>query len=85
MARAAGGVTMGVADRRKGAVFSRVRRAAAVRRESRPAIGGASARAEDCGKNGEGFSQWLNSFKQVATARRRLGRGRRRRARRRFL
>jgi lytic murein transglycosylase len=30
------------------------------------AVGGASARAEDCGKNGEGFNQWLNSFKQVA-------------------
>ena len=30
------------------------------------ALGGAGARAEDCGKNGEGFSQWLNSFKQVA-------------------
>ena len=29
-------------------------------------LGGASARAEDCGKNGEGFSRWLNSFKQVA-------------------
>jgi len=31
------------------------------------AVGGASARAEDCGKNGEGFDRWLNSFKQVAT------------------
>src|SRR5271156_2289192 len=30
-------------------------------------LGGAGARAEDCGKNGEGFNRWLNSFKQVAT------------------
>ena len=29
-------------------------------------LGDAGARAEDCGKNGEGFSRWLNSFKQVA-------------------
>jgi lytic murein transglycosylase len=27
---------------------------------------GAPARAQDCGKNGEGFSAWLASFKQVA-------------------
>ena len=30
------------------------------------ALCGASARAEDCGHGPEGFSQWLNSFKQVA-------------------
>jgi lytic murein transglycosylase len=30
------------------------------------ALGTASARAEDCGKNGEGFNRWLDSFKQVA-------------------
>jgi lytic murein transglycosylase len=65
MARAAGGVTMRVADRREGAVFSRVRRAVAVAAIT-AAVGGASARAEDCGKNGEGFSKWLSSFKQVA-------------------
>jgi lytic murein transglycosylase len=29
-------------------------------------LGGASARAEVCGKSGEGFNEWLNSFKQVA-------------------
>ena len=62
MARAAGGVTMRVADRREGAVFSRVRRAVAVAAIT-AAVGGASARAEDCGKNGEGFSKWLSSFK----------------------
>src|SRR5271156_3980561 len=30
-------------------------------------LGGAGAHAEDCGKNGEGFSRWLSSFKHVAT------------------
>jgi membrane-bound lytic murein transglycosylase B len=27
---------------------------------------GASARAQDCGRNAEGFNAWLASFKQVA-------------------
>jgi lytic murein transglycosylase len=29
-------------------------------------LGAASARAEECGKSAEGFSQWLNGFKEVA-------------------
>jgi lytic murein transglycosylase len=29
-------------------------------------LGAASARAAECGKSGEGFSDWLNSFRQVA-------------------
>ena len=48
-------------------------------------LGGASARAEDCGKNGEGFSQWLNSFKQVAQGNGVSASARQRRSRRRIL
>ena len=65
MARAAGRVTLRAVDR-YAAPFS------AGSRELRPsaaaaaALCGASARAEDCGHGPEGFSQWLNSFKQVA-------------------
>jgi len=32
------------------------------------ALGAASARAEDCGRSAEGFSDWLKSFRQVAAA-----------------
>ena len=65
MARTAGDVSMHGADRRDGAGFSRVFRAAAVAMVA-VAVCAASARAEVCGHGPEGFSQWLASFKQVA-------------------
>jgi lytic murein transglycosylase len=65
MARTAGGVTMHAVDRRDGAGFSRVFRAAALATVA-VAVCVASARAEVCGHGPEGFSQWLASFKQVA-------------------
>jgi lytic murein transglycosylase len=65
MARAAGGVTLRAADKRDSAIFSLLRRAV-VFAAAAAFLGAASARAEDCGKNGEGFNEWLNSFKHVA-------------------
>ena len=67
MARAAGRVTLRAADRDIAALLSR--RVVASRGRSprlRPRSAPRSARAEDCGHGPEGFSQWLNSFKQVA-------------------
>jgi lytic murein transglycosylase len=65
MARAAKDVTLRAADRRDRAIFNRASRALLLAAVV-AAFGAASARAEDCGKSGEGFNEWLHSFKQVA-------------------
>ncbi len=65
MARAAGGVTLRAADRSNRAILSRVSRALAMA-VATTVLAAAGAHAEDCGHGPEGFSQWLNSFKQVA-------------------
>jgi lytic murein transglycosylase len=65
MARAATGVTMPAADPSKRAIVSRVSRALATVAAA-TVLAAAGAHAEDCGHGPEGFSQWLNSFKQVA-------------------
>ena len=62
-----GGVTLRAADRGATApIFSLRREGLAASLRPRPRSGAGSARAEDCGKSGEGFNEWLNSFKQVA-------------------
>jgi lytic murein transglycosylase len=65
MARTAGDVTMRAADKRDRAILSRVSRALTMA-VAATVLAAAGARAEDCGHGPEGFSQWLNSFKQVA-------------------
>jgi lytic murein transglycosylase len=65
MARAAASVTLPAADRGKRAALSRVSRAVAMVAAA-TVLAAAGARAEDCGHGPEGFSQWLNSFKEVA-------------------
>ncbi|HEX9167739.1 MAG TPA: lytic murein transglycosylase [Roseiarcus sp.] len=65
MAGAAASVTLPVADRSKHATLNRVSRLVAMALAA-TAFVAAGARAEDCGHGPEGFSQWLNSFKQVA-------------------
>ncbi len=65
MARTAGRLTLRAVDRYCRAAFKRVAGAAALAVVS-AALCAAGARAEDCGHGPEGFSQWVNSFKQVA-------------------
>ena len=56
---------MPAADKRGRAMLSRVSRALAMA-VAATVLAAAGARAEDCGHGPEGFSEWLNSFKQVA-------------------
>jgi len=65
MARAAKDVTLPAADGRDRAIFNHVWRAFLLAAVA-AAFGAAGARAEQCGKSGEGFNEWLKSFKQVA-------------------
>ncbi len=65
MARAAGSVRLRAADRCKRAFLGRVSRALTTV-AAMTVLAAAGARAENCGHGPEGFSQWLNSFKEVA-------------------
>jgi lytic murein transglycosylase len=65
MARAAASMTLPAVDRGKRVALSRVSQAVAMVAAA-TVLAAAGARAENCGHGPEGFSQWLNSFKQVA-------------------